>query len=53
MANSIPAPWICDYLIGIGEQYGCHLGDVPLWQKKKKAHLAEVRKVPTSPLQLS
>jgi hypothetical protein len=43
MAASIPAPWICDYLIDVGERHGGHLSDVPLWVKKKKAHLREVR----------
>ena len=42
MADSIRS-WICTYLIDTGETYGGSLADVPVWEKKKKVQLIEVR----------
>lgn len=42
MADSIREPWICAYLIDMGEKYGANLHDAPYFERKKKAQLIEV-----------
>ena len=42
MADSIPGPWIVDYLIDIAEQYGANLSSVPRKEKAMKAQLVKV-----------
>jgi hypothetical protein len=42
MVDSVPGPWISDYLINLGEQYGGELSRIPLFAKRKKVRLTEV-----------
>ncbi|KAI6121694.1 hypothetical protein F5141DRAFT_1289858 [Pisolithus sp. B1] len=42
MADSIPGPWICDYLIEVAERHGEQLYNVPFCNKRKKVQLTEL-----------
>ncbi|KAH7888725.1 hypothetical protein F5I97DRAFT_1854917 [Phlebopus sp. FC_14] len=41
MADSIPLPWIRDYLIEVAETYGEKLYNVPLFNKRKRVQLTD------------
>lgn len=41
MADSLPGPWICDYLIEIAERHGGQLCNLPFCNKRKKVQLTE------------
>ncbi|KAH7910573.1 hypothetical protein BJ138DRAFT_1113950 [Hygrophoropsis aurantiaca] len=42
MADSIPEPWICPYLINAAETHGGSLQGIPIWStKKKRAQIIE------------
>ncbi|KAG6334634.1 hypothetical protein ID866_4460 [Astraeus odoratus] len=41
MADSIPASWICNYLIDIAENHGGQLSNAPFFSKKKRVQLID------------
>ena len=43
MAESIH-PWLVEYLVNVGEQFGGNLSSVPRHARKKKAQMVEVRR---------
>lgn len=45
MADSLPEPWICAYLIDTAETFGGSLSNVPYREKKRKVQLVDVRRL--------
>ncbi|KAI6157772.1 hypothetical protein BKA82DRAFT_996110 [Pisolithus tinctorius] len=41
MADSIPDPWICNYLIDVAEKHGGQLYNAPIYDKRKRVQVTE------------
>lgn len=42
MADSIPGPWICDYLVEVAENHGAQFFNESAFSRKKKVQLIDV-----------